>query len=289
MVELHRSGFRAMGTTWTITLHSASAADAHRRAVRAAGIVEDVEQALSRFRPDSDLARLDATGRVTGSPHLTRCVELALEAHELTGGAFDVTIRDALERAGYDRTFTALAGLVAATSAPEPAPGMDGIRLDPLTGSVEVPDGVRIDLGGIGKGYAADLVADALAPDGPVLVDAGGDIALRGAGPEDDLWPIALPEHHASVVLLGDAGIATSGTDRRRWRTDHGDRHHVIDPATGDSTTTDVGRVTVVAPTLVDADVLATTALVLGEAGARRLFAELPVHAWFETIEGAAA
>ena len=94
-------------------------------------------------------------------------------------------------------------------------------------GRIELEPGVRLDLGGIGKGYAAERAAELLALAGPCLVNAGGDVAVRGvpaAGP----WAVAVDEH--LTLELERGGLATSGTDRRRWRRGGVEHHHLIDP-----------------------------------------------------------
>ena len=115
---------------------------------------------------------------------------------------------------------------------------------------------MRLDLGGIGKGYAAERAAELLALAGPCLVNAGGDIAIRGGS-----WPVGV-EH--ITLQLGGGGLATSGRDRRRWQRGGRELHHLIDPATGEPAVTDLLRVTVVAADAVDAEVAAKSLFLLG-------------------------
>jgi FAD:protein FMN transferase len=103
------------------------------------------------------------------------------------------------------------------------------------------------------QGYAVDRAAEILARAGPALVNAGGDIAARGR-----LWPVGVETGEGQVTLgLGDAALATSGRDRRRWRRGGAEVHHLIDPATGAPAESDYIRVTVTAPTAAEAEVLA--------------------------------
>ena len=92
--------------------------------------------------------------------------------------------------------------------------------------TIELEPGTRLDLGGIGKGYAVDRVAELLAVAGPCLVNAGGDLAVRGGS-----WPVGVTDELTLELTRG--GIATSGRDRRRWIRNGEERHHLIDPATG--------------------------------------------------------
>jgi thiamine biosynthesis lipoprotein len=263
--------FRAMGSDWTVKAH-VSAADIVRLAVVASQLVEEIEQELSRFRPRSLLSRLNAGERVDQGSHLLPCVELALRGHHLTSGAFDPTIHDALTALGYDDTVETVRNRAQHDVGRVPAvPGIDGVHVDHDRHTVRLATGVRLDLGGVGKGYAADLVAQRLAAlVGSVLIDAGGDIAVRSEG-AGDAWPVSIEGDADVEWLVADAGVATSGSDRRRWPTSRGMRHHVIDPRTGDSASSDLARVTVICPRLADADVLATAALVLGSGRAQEL------------------
>ena len=197
---------------------------------------------------------------IDASPELADVVELALDARERTGGRFDPTVHDALVAAGYDRTFEELPpdGL----QRPAAACG-GGVEL--VGRRITLADGVRLDLGGIGKGYAAERVAELLALSGPCLVSAGGDVAVRGV-PAAGTWTVAVDEH--LTLGLERGGLATSGTDRRRWRCGGVEQHHLIDPSTARPAVGDVVRVTAIGSDAVDAEVLAKTLLLQGEAAA---------------------
>ena len=86
---------------------------------------------------------------------------------------------------------------------------------------------MRLDLGGIGKGFAAERVAELLALTGPSLVSAGGDVAVRGV-PTEGTWAVAVDD--TLTLGLTRGGLATSGRDRRRWRRGGVEQHHLIDP-----------------------------------------------------------
>jgi thiamine biosynthesis lipoprotein len=179
-------------------------------------------------------------------------VELALAAREETGGRFDPTVHDAVVAAGYDRSFDLLPPDVAAEEHTQPCGG--GVRVGER---IELDPGFRLDLGGIGKGYAAERAAELLALAGPCLVNAGGDVSVRGGA-----WPIGCSP--GLTLELGGGGLATSGVDRRRWRSGGRDAHHIVDPATGAPAETDLLRVTVVAADAVAAEVWAKALLLVG-------------------------
>jgi thiamine biosynthesis lipoprotein len=173
-------------------------------------------------------------------------------------------VHDALVAAGYDRSFEQLHGRIATTTAPPLCGGR--IAFDPLTGLIELEPGFRLDLGGIAKGYAVDRLCDMLAAVGPCLVDAGGDIAVRGGS-----WPVGVETADGMLTLqLTGGAVATSGIDRRSWSSDVGRGHHVIDPATGRPAERDLLRVTVVADSAAEAEVLAKSLYLAGSAQATR-------------------
>jgi thiamine biosynthesis lipoprotein len=245
---MERRTFHAMGTEIEL-LVDAEGAD---RALDAAeGEFHRLESLLSRFRDDSELSRLNRDGSIEPGPDLERVLGLALEGRERTAGRFDPTVHDALVAAGYDRTFEQLPA-DGDVSPPPPAAG--GVRLH--GGRIELDRGVHIDLGGIGKGYAAERAAELLALAGPCLVNAGGDIAIRGGS-----WPVGV---ESLTLQLDGGGLATSGRDRRRWQRGGRELHHLIDPSTGEPAVSDLLRVTVVGADAVDAEVAAKSLFLLG-------------------------
>ncbi len=246
-----RRSFHAMGTDVELLLDAPDGERARRALDRAEAEFERLEQVLSRFRPDSELSLLNRAGRsLSASPDLVRVVELALAAREATGGRFDPTVHDALVAAGYDRTFEEV-------PADAPAGADRGVRCGGAVHvdgqAIELSPGVRLDLGGIGKGYAVDRVAELLAIAGPCLVNAGGDLAVRGGS-----WPVGVTD--GLTLELSRGGMATSGRDRRRWVRDGEELHHLIDPSTGRPAESALVRVTVVADSAADAEVLAKAA-----------------------------
>jgi len=248
--------FRAMGTDVELHLDAEPGERADGALARAEAEFERLEQVMSRFRDDSELSRLNRCGVITeASPDLVRVVRMALEARETTGGRFDPTVHDAVVAAGYDRTFDSVAP--DATEEPiTPQPRCGGrILIRGLT--IELEPGFRLDLGGIGKGYAADRVADLLAVVGPCLVNAGGDLAVRGGS-----WPVGVTDEVTLELTRG--GLATSGRDRRRWIRNGEARHHLIDPATGLPAASTPLRVTVVAGSAAAAEVAAKIAFLGG-------------------------
>ena len=182
---------------------------------------------------------------------------LALAAREQTGGLFDPTVHDAVVAAGYDRSFELLAA-----DGPPAAPGRCGGAVEIDGETIRLAGGTRLDLGGIAKGYAVDRALALLAPAGPALVNAGGDLAVSGGS-----WPVAIAGTDLTLALTSGA-LATSGRDRRHWRRGEEEQHHLVDPATGRPARTLVLTATVFGPTAAEAEVLAKIAFLTGSVDA---------------------
>lgn len=259
---MERHAFRAMGTEVEAFLDAAPGPDALLALASVEAAFERLEALLSRFRPESELSRLNAEGSIEPGDDLLAVVRLALAAREYTAGRFDPTLHDALVAAGYDRSFEALdnSGPVDPPSGPVRGGGRIWVRGRRL----ELEPGVRLDLGGIGKGYAVDRAVELLAPLGPALVNAGGDLAVSGI-PAGGLWPVAVEVPAGSITLgLAQGALATSGKDRRRWRVGGEDRHHLIDPRTGRPAESDLLTVTVAGRNAVEAEVWAKALFLAG-------------------------
>jgi thiamine biosynthesis lipoprotein len=256
-----RHGFRAMGSEIELLLDAPATTDAAAVFSAAQAEFARLEGLLSRFLPDSELSRLNRDGAIDAGPDLAAVVRLALDARTRTGGRFDPTVHDAMLGAGYDRTFAQMPGELGRPI--EPARCAGGVHVD-AAGRIELEPGVRLDLGGIGKSYAAESSCALVARLGPALVDAGGDIATRGGA-----WPVGVATADGSLTLLVEnGGLATSGIDRRSWLADGEEAHHLIDPASGRPAAGDLIRVTVVARDAVAAEIHAKALFLVGAARA---------------------
>ena len=259
-----RHDFRAMGSEISLYAPDTDRTPAALAAVRS--VFEREEQRFSRFRGDSELTRVnEAAGRWTRvSPGFAALVTEALRRAGATGGRFDPAVLDAIVAAGYDRDFDeVIAGARGALRPARPCGRWREIEL--LEGEILLPDGVGLDLGGIAKGWTADLAADAAVEAGLAwaLVSAGGDLRIAGDAPELDLT-VDDPSQGGGALAalrLASGALATSTTVRRAW----GDGlHHVIDPMTGAPADAPLVQATVWAPTCAEAEVLATWALLTG-------------------------
>ena len=254
--RLTQEPFRAMGTECLVagTAGRSDAAQARRALAAGRREVETCERVLSRFLPESDLSRLNqASGRwVTVDERLLTLLRSALRLREETGGTFDPTILPALVALGYDRSFERLQA--------RPPSSRSGwrrnatVEIDTASSSARVEKGAAVDLGGVGKGFAASravlAMRDAWAELPGALVDLGGDIVVWGATPEGGPWRLAVadprdPEHPLATIAIEDGAVASSGPDQRRFGHDRR-LHHLIDPATGSPATSGPLAVTVV-------------------------------------------
>ncbi|HLJ81085.1 MAG TPA: FAD:protein FMN transferase [Ktedonobacterales bacterium] len=269
--------FVAMGTTVTALL---SERHAHDGAEGVQALFAEWEDVLSRFKPESELSRLNARAGapVSVSPLLYTVLETALQAADATQGIYDPTLLTQIVAIGYDVSFETLPADVAAmlhTATPLPGGGWRDITLDPVRHTVTLPRGIGLDFGGIAKGMAVDAVLGWLRQVGceHALVNAGGDLATLGLPPSVDAWPVAVPLRDGwQTVPLARGAVATSGVARRHWRQGGVTRHHLLDPRTGQPATGGLWSVSAAAETCAQAEVAAKAAFILGpEAGARFL------------------
>jgi len=285
---LRSSSFHCMTSEIELFVDAGDARQARKALRSAERLFQEVEARFSRFRADSELVHLNQTQdeAVRVSPDLAELVDLALAAARASDGIFDPTVIDALEAAGYDRSIESIR--TGGTHPPRRiAPQPDRwkqVMVEPTGGTVRLPAGVRLDLGGIGKGWAADRAGAMLQPLGAGMVSAGGDIRAwgdqLGAQPGQG-WLVTLdhpeqPGRDLAWLRVRDGAVATSSITARRWP----GGHHLIDPRTARPANTDLLSVTALAPTVVQAEVAAKVALILGrKAGLDWLMAQSDVEA----------
>jgi len=228
------------------------------------------EQALSRFLPESELSRLNqqAGAPVVVSDLLYSVLATALTAAQATEGIYDPAMLDQLVQSGYDRTFDDLPAVRFDPIMPgEPGGGWRGIRVNPISRTVTLPAGIKLDFGGIAKGMAVDAALEELRKNEvcPALVNAGGDLAVLGLPPTAGHWLIAVPGRSQFwTIPLRSGAVATSGIAHRRWWQGQTLRHHLLDPRTGLPAQSDLWSVTVVADRCEQAEVAAKVAFILG-------------------------
>jgi len=273
-VEISRDTFEVFGTTAVLLVTSADAV-VPARAI-ADRVLADVDLACSRFRPDSELSRLNAADGEPLAISLTfaNLLAAALRAAKLTGGDVDPTCGGALTGLGYDRDF---AEVRAAGSVPPrltgpvgPVPGWRQVELDHGARRVRLGGGAQLDLGATAKAWAADKCAEQIASSVRcgVLVSLGGDVAVAGEPPPAG-WPVRVTDDHAApswaagqTVTISGGGLATSSTTARTWEVGSRTVHHIINPATGEPARSCWRTVSVAAGTCIDANTASTAAII---------------------------
>jgi thiamine biosynthesis lipoprotein len=259
--------FRAMGSDAHVIVVGGPDDGAERARAR----IDQLEQRWSRFIADSEISILNRNaGEFLEVSDDTRLlVELAIEAWRISGGSFDPTVLGALIRAGYDRSFEALGDA--------PAAGLSALLLgctdiEITDRGIRLPAGTGFDPGGIGKGLGADLVADDAMTAGAdgVCINLGGDLRVRGRSPEGGGWTIDIEHPLVSTPIarvgVSEGAVATSTTLKRQWKVDGAPRHHLIDPATGMPSDSDLTLACVISAHAWAAEVLAKAVLLRGSA-----------------------
>lgn len=245
--------FPAMGSTVAVT------ADDERGVALTRAWFEEVEQCASRFRATSELSRLNRDpGPVAAvSPLLADLLAAADAMRRRTRGLVDPAVGRDVVRWGYDTTFAAVRDRVAV-----PDRSADTPPWIICGNTVCRPPDVRLDLGGIAKGWTADQAVErGLA----AIVSAGGDV--RSSHPDADVHVLGPHGEVVARVALGRRALATSSVSRRRWTVGGRAAHHIIDPRTGAPAIGPIVSATVVAATAVEAEAGAKAMLLHGVDG----------------------
>jgi thiamine biosynthesis lipoprotein len=288
---MQRHEFRAMGSKMLALL---DAAEPSEMLDSTTDWLEEWEQALSRFRIDSELTELNsAAGQpVAVSPTMWEVIRASLRAQALTQGLVNPLILESLVVAGYDRPFdlldsasiedaTTYAGISESSGPMQILPDLHSIVVDEASRLVRVPEGLGLDFGGVAKGWAAHQAMLKLRTAGPALFSAGGDVAVSGPLANGDPWEISVedPFHDGGFIetlYLEHGGVATSGQDHRHWQRGGRLQHHIIDPRTREPAVTDVMAATVVASSVMRAEALAKAVMISGSEQGMALVDEIP-------------
>ncbi len=265
--------FRAMNSDILLAAEGAPGAIA-RGFEQAAALFAALEARLTRFSDTSELAQLNRSeGKwFQASAELFDVVQQAYDFVSETDGLFDPSILDALENAGYDKSMDEIRTL-GVTRLPAPRPttfDFGAVQLDHATHTIRLPRGMRLDLGGIAKGWIVERAALALAACVEACaVSAGGDMCLAGLPAGEAAWRVALedprdPDQTLAALRVGSGAVATSSVTKRRWQQGERLRHHLIDPRTGEPAETGWLSVTVIAAHTTEAEVYAKALLIAG-------------------------
>ena len=238
-------------------------------------LINAFESHFSRFLPMSELSVFNryAGASMHISPEFRELLIAANHMSTISGGLYNPFILPALQRSGYLKS--AVAGDeadIAEDHSEKAVAAVDELSIGDDWASI--PFNSAIDMGGCGKGYLADQLRALLAPQNlhGYLLSFGGDIATYGRNQADESWSVYIQDaynlsgNHSMVVACPDEpfAVATSGTLRRSRQRAGKPWHHLIDPATFEPATTDILLATICADTTLEADALASCAVILG-------------------------
>ncbi len=273
---------RAFGTTWHLRLRGDGETEALGRNL--AALLERIDRSMSPFRADSALTKFNAsgTGRYEIDPDFAVVTTEALRMAVLTDGAFDPSVGPDVGRYGFGPIHGTRFGTYVGFNG-------DGRTI------AKLDNRLTLDLCGIAKGYALDLMVDCIEEAGyrDFVAELGGEVVARGTDFGGMPWRIGIADPLGSgglhaVVEIGELALATSGDAVNAYSVAGRRYSHIIDPRTDEPVQNSVASVSVLADTAMAADALATALMVMGpEAGVP--FAEahaLPVLYLLRTSDG---
>jgi thiamine biosynthesis lipoprotein len=285
--------FRAMNTDIFLAAENSPRAPDGLEAAKS--FIEESERRFSRFLPESEVSALNS---VSGTWHsvssdLMEMLQQAQVFSAETYGLFDPSILPDLKRAGYDRSMDEIrrdggaSSRATATSLPSVRPKFTQVEFDDRHYRVRLPAGMEIDLGGFAKGWIVEKAAQALrAYTTACAVSAGGDIVFEGMPADGSQWHVYIEDpsdadKKVAELHMGAGAVVTSSVAKRRWLQGAVERHHLIDPRTGEPAQTTWLSVTVAAPWIATAEVYAKALLIGGESEAPLLLATHPEISYY--------
>lgn len=281
-----RNMWTVMGTFAAVSLPATETNRLADATITAKTVFAEMDRRLSVYRDDSEISRMNVSSGGQPTPLSAGTVDLLRRVRhysEVSGGAFDPTLGPVIRAWGFSGgkkpskvlTEDILRPLLDRT-------GWRHLQIEDSGASLAKPN-MFIDLGGIAKGYAVDLVMDALDPTNypNVLVDLGGNVRCRGGSRPGSQWRIGVRNPFARDELIGvlsipsGMAVATSGNYERFVELDGKRYAHIIDPRTG-YPVTGMASVTVVSPNGTESDALSTALFVAGPGASKDILAHLP-------------
>ncbi len=288
----------AFGTSYTVKVIPGDN-PGERQAIE--GMIEAqvalVNVQMSTYQEDSELSKLNdnpSTAPIPVSAELQEVLVEAARVHALSSGAFDVTVGPLVNAWGFGPELVTPPSQVALAKA-RARVGMDKVKLDEQAHTVTRPaDGIYIDLSAIAKGYAVDQIGEALEGLGypHYLVEIGGEVRARGLNREAQSWTVGVEQPDGGVqdvaerLTLVDVSIATSGNYRNVRLVDGKTVTHILDARSGEPVSHGLGSVSVLHPSCMTADALATALYVLGPQEGHSLAQREGIAALFLTRSG---
>jgi len=269
-----------MGTVVEVIVIADNESVARKSIAEAFSAMERVDRLMSNFKEDSDISRINkgaGSKAVAVDSDVVEVIKKSIYYSEISNGAFDITVGGVEELYDFEDE-----GRIPEEEKFKNSVSLIGYRNIAIKGNTVrlMKKGMKLDLGGIAKGYAIDKGIDAIRKNGvaDALVNAGGDIRTIGES-ENGQWKIGVlhPRENGRIIdtlLMKDISVATSG-DYRKYFISGGKRyHHILNPSTG-LPTEGVQSVTIIAPFAVDADALATAVFVMGKKNGMKLVEKL--------------
>jgi thiamine biosynthesis lipoprotein len=276
-----------MGVQVRLVMYTTDTESAKTAAKAAFARVAELEGVMSDYQRDSELMRVcdrAGSGPVAVSRELFEVLDYAQQVSEASDGAFDVTVGPLVQLWRKSRKTGALPDPVALANA-RAVVGYQLIKLDRKNQTVELTKPLmRLDLGGIGKGYAGDEAIRVLKDHGAqsALFEAGGDIVVSAAPPDEpDGWKIETQE--GKKLSLANSAISTSGYTEQFVEIDGVPYSHVVDPHTGVGLTNQFAA-TIIARRGITTDALSTAATVLGPQRSEPLLKRFDARGWVRKV-----
>jgi thiamine biosynthesis lipoprotein len=241
--------------------------------------VKDFEIKFSRFLDSSELSKLNKSteNKIYASKEMVKLLSIAKSFYKKTNKIFDPTILNILEEIGYDKSFEFIKDHNLGKNSKkntDSSVSFDDLKINTKDNTITKPKEMKLDLGGMGKGYIVDNIVKKLYSSNynNFWISIGGDIFLSGKDEKGNDWEIGIqnPLKHDQDLLKirctnKNTAIATSGITKRKWGDIKNKFHHIIDPRTKASVKNDILSVTVISNNTTKADIFAKTVLILGK------------------------
>lgn len=240
--------------------------------------IKRIEALLDRGNKSGEIYKINESKSADISAETAEIIRAALSVSERTDGAFDITIAPVMDLWGF------YGGEFRVPSDGELKSALENVGYEKIQlngSSISIPESTGIDLGGIGKGYTSDCIANLLKNSGvnSAIISLGGNVHAIGTKPGSDGWTVGISDPHDKSQLIGklkisDKAVITSGGYQRYFEQDGITYHHIIDPKTGKSADSELASVTVIADSGTTADGLSTALFVMGLDKATKLWRE---------------
>ena len=234
--------------------------------------ISELDNLLSTGKADSEVSRLNDTGKAVLSETSISLVKKSLELNKQTGGLFDITIYPLMELWGFP-TKNYMIPSDKEIKATLKNVGSDKIIFDENTGKISFKNkGMKIDFGGIGKGYITDELVKILTDEGveSAIINLGGNVFGFNKKPDGSLWNVAIrdpdePENYMAAIRIGNSAVITSGGYERYFEENGKIYHHILNPKTGKPSDSNLKSVSIVSKNATLADALSTSLFIMGE------------------------